>query len=99
MYDKLKAWGGIAIISTLTGGAIIWLYSQTVLITPVVDAVDRLTEATIAQKKKNSEEHKILVSGQHTLKSRMDKNEVKLFRVVADCTDNRNDIRNCKRMQ
>lgn len=80
----------------LAGAIIIWLFGQTLLISPLVIAVQSLVDT-------NKEEHNLIIdrleamgNTVHGNKTRIDKNEVKLFRVIDDSNEHHHDIRNCQ---
>jgi len=91
------------VLTTLMIGAVTWLFVQSLRVDPVVTAVDRLSLEVKGSNNINREDHKLIViqlQEQHSeinsQNSRMDKNEVKLFRVVRDCDQNHADIKNCQ---
>ena len=86
------------ISGVLAGAMIVWLFGQTIMISPLVVAVKKLTDD-------NKIEHNLIVDRLekldkvvHSCKTRVDKNEVKLFRVVDDSKEHHDDIRECKRL-
>ncbi len=114
MSENAKRWGGFTILSglgaTLVAGFIAWLANTTienkVTFTPIVSAIERLTDSMQAQEvraikrdKDKDEEHKILVEKLSIISSRIVGNEVKLFRVIADCNENHYDIKKCKELK
>ena len=91
------------ISGVLVGALIMWLFAQTLLISPLVVAVDKLSTTIDNADTRNTTEHGLIVRRLQAQqldifsnKSRMHKNEVKLFRVLTDCRDNVISIEDCK---
>ena len=93
MSEQIKRWGSISVLSGL-GGTLVallftWVFattfSNTVILTPLVASIDKLTASNI-----------LMIDRFQNMNSRMDKNEVKLFNVIDDCDENHQDIKNCK---
>ena len=114
MSENAKRWGGFTILSglgaTLVAGFIAWLANTTienkVTFTPIVAAIERLTDNMQAQEKRAIKrdkdkdiEHRILVEKMNIISSRIVGNEIKLFRVIADCSENHYDIKKCQQIK
>ena len=92
MFDtEIKKLAGV-----LAGFMIVWLFGQTLLIRPLVTAVEDMQKA-------NEIEHTLIVaklqaidSKSNANKTSIDTNEVVLFRVVDDTKENRIDIKDCQ---
>ena len=97
-------WGSIITLGglggTLVAGAILALFgnsfNNTLVLTPLVDSVDRLSSAIAKTENRNVLEHNLIIDELKVINKRINVNEVKLFRVVADCGENHIDIKNCQ---
>ena len=100
MSATAKRWGSITILSglggTLFAAMIVWLFGQTILITPLVSAVDRLNVTLTESDSKNTVEHNLIVKKLNSINTRINVNETKLHRVINDCDENHLDIKNCQ---
>ncbi len=102
----VRKWGSITILSglggTLTAALIIWLFgnsfNNTLILTPLVTSLDRLSTTIDKREDMNSKEHELIVDELKTINGRININETKLFRVVSDCQENHNDIKTCQRI-
>lgn len=84
------------ISGVLAGAMIIWLFGQTLMISPLVVAVKELVDT-------NKLEHNLIIDRLESMgdkvnanKAEIDKTKPLLFRVVQDCREHQGDIENCK---
>ena len=81
---------------TLMVMAVGWLFIQSLRVDPVVKSVDNLAKSILHHQKESSREIARLTAADSIQNTRMSKNEVKLYRVMRDCTDNKVGVQKCK---
>ena len=97
-------WGSIITLGglggTLVAGAILALFgnsfNNTLVLTPLVDSVDRLSSAIAKTENRNVLEHNLIIDELKVINKRINVNEVKLFRVISDCKEHHEGIEECK---
>ena len=112
MKEVMKV-GGFTILTglgaTLVAGMLGWLFSTTlenkITFAPVVSAIEDLNTNIKKQEKRdkkqelqNTMEHNLIIDKLQKINTRINVNETKLFRVMTDCDENHNDIKDCKRL-
>ncbi len=103
--ERTKKWGSITLLTglfgTLSAMAVGWIFASVVEnkinIKPLSVSLDRLSASITHADKRNVERDQALMTSIGALNSRIKSNEVRLFRVIADCSENHIDIKECKR--
>ena len=102
--DSAKKWGSITILSgvggTLVALAVSWVFAttfkNTVMFTPLVDAIDNLVESNEKRDEKNAQEHQLIVTKLEAISVKSLSNEIMLEAVLRNCEQNEQDIKNCQ---
>ena len=84
------------ISGVLAGAMIIWLFGQALLISPLVTAVNDLGKGNKIEHNLIVEKLKAIDEKTITNRSRIDKNEVKLFRVIDDTDVHMHELKECR---
>ena len=91
------------ISGVLAAALIIWIVGQVMMITPLSTSVNRLADSITIKDKRDVVTHELIVQKldkinvqSTTQLTRIERNEVKLFRVVKDCSENHFDIKKCQ---
>lgn len=100
MSERAKTWGSITILTTMLTGlistAVIWIFTQSLNVAPVVESVDKLSTSMQKRDEKSELFHTEMLSMIYAQNARMGKNEVKLQRVMDDCRVNLSKIEDCE---
>ncbi len=99
-----KKWGSITILSSAAVGLIVvaigWIFSSVIdnklNIKPLSMSMDKLSASISRADQRNLNEHQALMKSIGSLNSRIQSNEVRLFRVIEDCDENHGDIKKCQ---
>ena len=77
----------------LLSTAIVWIFTQSLNVAPVIESVNNLSKAMYKSEEMNTE----ILGMIYKQNERMGRNETKLIRVMSDCQNNRNQLIECQR--